>query len=97
MTEGADMTIGGIFTAIIFGAIIGALGRLIVPGKQSMSIWLTVLVGIVAAFAGTGLAHLFNLKTSGWNFWETLFQIAFAVIGVYLVSAFWPKKSSGNY
>lgn len=90
------MTIGGIFTAIIFGAIIGALGRLIVPGKQSMSIWLTVLVGIVAAFAGTGLAHLFDLKTSGWNFWETLFQIAFAVIGVYLVAAFWPKKPSGS-
>ncbi|MCP2341441.1 GlsB/YeaQ/YmgE family stress response membrane protein [Actinomadura rupiterrae] len=87
------MTIGGIFTAIIFGAIIGALGRLIVPGKQNMSIWLTVGVGIVAAFAGTGLSHLFGLNTKGWNFWETLFQIAFAVIGVYLVAAFWPKKS----
>ncbi|MFC4909371.1 GlsB/YeaQ/YmgE family stress response membrane protein [Actinomadura gamaensis] len=87
------MTIGGIITAIVFGAIIGALGRLIVPGKQNMSIWLTVVVGIVAAFLGTGLAHLFGLHTKGWNFWETLFQIAFAVIGVYLVAAFWPKKS----
>jgi uncharacterized membrane protein YeaQ/YmgE (transglycosylase-associated protein family) len=90
------MTIGGILTALIFGAIIGAIGRLIVPGKQNMPIWLTIVVGIVAAFAGTGLAHLFDLKTSGWNFWETLFQIAFAVIGVYLVAAFWPKRST-NY
>jgi uncharacterized membrane protein YeaQ/YmgE (transglycosylase-associated protein family) len=93
MTEGADMTIGGIITAIIFGAIIGALGRLLVPGKQNMSIWLTVLVGIVAAFAGTGLAHLFGLNTEGWNFWETLFQLVAAVIGVYLVAALWPKKT----
>ncbi|MFC5749697.1 GlsB/YeaQ/YmgE family stress response membrane protein [Actinomadura rugatobispora] len=87
------MTIGGIFTAIIFGAIIGAVGRLIVPGKQNMSIWLTILVGIVAAFIGTWLANLFGLQTRGWNFWETIFQIAAAVIGVYLVSAFWPKRT----
>lgn len=90
------MTIGGIITALVFGAIIGAVGRLIVPGKQSMPVWLTVAVGIIAAFAGTGLAHLFDLKTTGWNFWETLFQIGFAVVGVYLVAAFWPRKSA-NY
>ncbi|XVQ07812.1 GlsB/YeaQ/YmgE family stress response membrane protein [Spirillospora sp. CA-255316] len=87
------MTIGGIITAIIFGAIIGALGRLIVPGKQKMSIWLTIGVGIVAAFIGTALANVFGLQTRGWNFWETLFQIAAAVIGVYLVAAFWPKRT----
>ncbi|WP_067812154.1 GlsB/YeaQ/YmgE family stress response membrane protein [Actinomadura kijaniata] len=91
------MTIGGIITAIIFGAIIGALGRLVVPGKQHMPIWLTVVVGIVAAFIGTGLAHLFGLKTEGWNFWETLFQVAVAAIGVYLVAAFWPKRSGSDY
>lgn len=90
------MTIGGFFTAIIFGAIIGAIGRLIVPGKQNMAIWLTVVVGIVAAFLGTGVSHLFGLRTHGWNFWETLFQIVFAVIGVYLVSAFWPKKTTSH-
>ncbi|MEV5574350.1 GlsB/YeaQ/YmgE family stress response membrane protein [Spirillospora sp. NPDC052269] len=88
------MTIGGFFTAIIFGAIIGGLGRLIVPGKQHMAIWLTIVVGIIAAFLGTGVAHLFGLHTRGWNFWETLFQIVFAVIGVYLVASFWPKRTS---
>ncbi|RFU42921.1 GlsB/YeaQ/YmgE family stress response membrane protein [Actinomadura logoneensis] len=88
------MTIGGIITAIIFGAIIGGLGRLIVPGKQHMSIWLTIVVGIVAAFLGTGVAHLFGLKTHGWNFWETVFQIVFAVVGVYLVATFWPRKTA---
>ncbi|WP_018656497.1 GlsB/YeaQ/YmgE family stress response membrane protein [Actinomadura flavalba] len=90
------MTIGGIFTAIIFGAIIGAVARLIVPGRQSMAIWLTVVVGIVAAFIGTAVAHLFGLATDGFNFWEVLFQIAFAVIGVYLVSAFRPKGGAAS-
>ncbi len=41
-----------IIWAIIIGAIIGALGRLVVPGRQNMSIWLTIVVGIVAALLG---------------------------------------------
>ena len=87
------MTIGGVITAIIFGAIIGALARLLVPGRQHMPIWLTILVGIVAAIIGTWLAHLLHLKTHGFNFWETIFQIGLAVIGVLLVTALWPRRS----
>jgi uncharacterized membrane protein YeaQ/YmgE (transglycosylase-associated protein family) len=37
-----------IIGAIIIGAIIGALGRLILPGKQNISIVVTILIGIVA-------------------------------------------------
>jgi uncharacterized membrane protein YeaQ/YmgE (transglycosylase-associated protein family) len=88
------MTVGGVITAIIFGAIIGALARLLVPGKQNMPIWLTILVGIVAALIGTWIARLLHLKTHGFNFWETIFQIVLAVIGVLLVTALWPKKAS---
>lgn len=87
------MTIGGVITAIIFGAIIGGLGRLLVPGRQRMPIWLTIVVGIVAAFIGTWIAHLLHLKTHGFNFWETIFQIAVAVIGVLLVTTLWPRKA----
>jgi uncharacterized membrane protein YeaQ/YmgE (transglycosylase-associated protein family) len=87
------MTISGIFTAIIFGAIIGAIGRLLVPGKQSMPIWLTVVVGMIAAFAGSGLARAFGWKTSGFNFGETLLQIAIAAVAVFAVAALWPKKA----
>jgi uncharacterized membrane protein YeaQ/YmgE (transglycosylase-associated protein family) len=35
------MTITGIISAIIIGLIIGALGRLVVPGRQPIPIWLT--------------------------------------------------------
>jgi len=37
-----------IIGAIIVGAIIGALGRLILPGKQNISLVVTILIGIVA-------------------------------------------------
>ncbi|MBO2462600.1 GlsB/YeaQ/YmgE family stress response membrane protein [Actinomadura violacea] len=87
------MTIGGIVSAIVLGAVVGALGRLIVPGRQSMPGWVTVAVGVVAAFAGTGLSAMVGLRTSGWNFWETIFQIGIAAVGVLLVAALWPPRS----
>jgi uncharacterized membrane protein YeaQ/YmgE (transglycosylase-associated protein family) len=40
--------IGTIIGAIVVGAIIGALGRLLVPGKQNISLVVTILIGIVA-------------------------------------------------
>jgi uncharacterized membrane protein YeaQ/YmgE (transglycosylase-associated protein family) len=33
---------------IISGLIVGALGRLIHPGRDPMPIWLTILIGIAA-------------------------------------------------
>jgi uncharacterized membrane protein YeaQ/YmgE (transglycosylase-associated protein family) len=84
------MTITGALSAVIFGAIIGAIGRLLVPGKESMPIWLTIAVGVVSAFAGTGLDKLVGLKAHGFNFWETIFQIGIATLGVFLVAALWP-------
>lgn len=41
-----------IVTAIIIGALIGALARLIVPGPQAMGILLTIGIGIVGAVVG---------------------------------------------
>jgi uncharacterized membrane protein YeaQ/YmgE (transglycosylase-associated protein family) len=87
------MTIGGLAAAVVVGAMIGALGRLIVPGRPGMPAWLLMATGVVAAFAGTGLATLFGLTESGWTLWETLLQIALAAVGVCLVAAFWPKRT----
>jgi len=57
------MTVTGIITAIVVGLIIGALGRLVVPGKQNIPIWLTILVGIVAALIGTSSPAPWELPT----------------------------------
>jgi uncharacterized membrane protein YeaQ/YmgE (transglycosylase-associated protein family) len=40
---------GRIIGLIIAGLIIGALGRLVHPGRDPMPIWLTILIGIAAA------------------------------------------------
>ncbi len=52
MIAASDIGLGDIVVYVIAGAIIGALGRLLVPGKQSMSIVVTIVVGVVAAVIG---------------------------------------------
>lgn len=81
------MTANGIITAIIIGAIIGALGRLVLPGRQSIPIWLTVVVGIGAALLGSVIANAIGVRdTAGVDWTEILIQVVLAVIGVALVS-----------
>lgn len=41
--------IGRIIGLIVVGLIVGALGRLVHPGRDPMPIWLTLVIGIVAA------------------------------------------------
>ena len=81
------MTITGIISAIIVGLVIGALGRLVVPGKQHIPIWLTIVVGIVAAFIGSAIARGAGYaNTAGIDWLEILTQVVLAAIGVALVS-----------
>jgi uncharacterized membrane protein YeaQ/YmgE (transglycosylase-associated protein family) len=81
------LTASGIISAIIIGAIIGALGRLVVPGRQPMPIWLTIVIGIVAALIGSLIASALGVgSTSGIDWIELFLQIALAAVGVMLVA-----------
>lgn len=79
------MTIEGILGAIIIGAVVGVLGRLVVPGKQDIPIWLTIVVGIGAALLGSLIVG--NLRdTDGVDWVELLVQVGLAAVGVAAVS-----------
>ena len=81
------MEITGLISAIIFGAVIGGLGRLVVPGRQQLSLLVTILVGIVAAVAGTGVAGIIGVAdTPGVDWTELALQIIFAGGGVSLLA-----------
>ena len=87
------MTVTGIITAIIIGAIIGFLGRLVAPGKQNIPIWLTIVVGIVAAFIGTWIAGLFGVADTGGIDWiELIMQVIVAAIGVTIVAGIYGRR-----
>jgi len=57
--------ITGIITALVIGLIIGVLGRIVAPGRQNIPLWLTLLVGIVAALIGTAIAAAFGVQRHG--------------------------------
>ena len=87
------MTIGSIIGAIIIGLVLGVLGRLFAPGKQNIPIWLTILVGIVAAFIGTFIARLLGVAaTRGIDWIELIVQIIVAAIGVSLVAGLYGRR-----
>jgi len=79
------VTIEGIISAIIIGAVIGALGRLVVPGKQDIPIWLTIVIGVVAALVGTLIVGSFR-DTEGVDWIELLVQVALAAGAVALLA-----------
>jgi uncharacterized membrane protein YeaQ/YmgE (transglycosylase-associated protein family) len=61
-----------IVAILISGLVIGALGRLAVPGPDPMPIWVTILLGIVGAIVGGTVA----------------LAIGFGVWGVFVLSVF---------
>jgi uncharacterized membrane protein YeaQ/YmgE (transglycosylase-associated protein family) len=87
--------VAAILWAIVIGAIIGALGRLVIPGRQNMSILVTILVGIVAAFIGTALARVIGVaNTNGFDWIEHAIQVGVAALGVLLVSGIGSRRRS---
>ncbi|TDD41138.1 GlsB/YeaQ/YmgE family stress response membrane protein [Nonomuraea terrae] len=81
------MTIESILGAIVIGAVIGAIGRLLLPGRQAIGWILTVVVGIVAALIGTMIAQVMGVQTTpGIDWIELVMQAVLAVVGVGLVA-----------
>jgi uncharacterized membrane protein YeaQ/YmgE (transglycosylase-associated protein family) len=95
------MTASGVITAILIGAVVGIIARLVLPGRQQISPLMTVVIGILAALLGTWLAQQVGVETtSGVDWIEIIFQVGLAVIGIALVSSWgsrtgWRGRRSG--
>ena len=60
--------IGSIISAIVVGAIIGALARLAMPGRQNVGVLMTIALGIGGAFLGSWITHQFGYSNSNGGF-----------------------------
>ena len=79
--------IGSIIGAIIVGAIIGALARLIMPGKQNIGVIMTILLGIVGGLAGSAITSAFgyhNEKGIAWIPFIVGIVVAIILIAIYV-------------
>lgn len=87
------MEVTGIISALVIGLIIGVLGRVVAPGKQKIPLWLTLVVGIVAALLGTAIAAAIGVAaTRGIDWIEMIIQVALAAIGVAIVAGLYHRR-----
>lgn len=87
------MGIGEIIGTIIFGAVIGFLARLVLPGKQNVSAIITVILGILGALIGYWAWGLIGSGDTGGIDWIRWFiSIAAAAILVVGYESIMNKK-----
>ncbi|MGE0084524.1 MAG: GlsB/YeaQ/YmgE family stress response membrane protein [Desulfococcaceae bacterium] len=71
----------GIFSWIVMGLIVGALAKLIMPGKDPGGIIITILIGIAGAFAGGFIGSFLGLgAVTGFNLGSLLLAVGGAVL-----------------
>lgn len=85
--------LGFILTLIIVGLIAGALARLIVPGRQSMSLVATAVLGIVGSFVGGFLGYLLFRQDASQGYLQPAGIIG-SILGAILVLLLWSRFGS---
>ena len=85
---------GAVIGTIIFGAVIGFLARLVLPGKQNISLIVTVILGILGALAGYYLWGAISDKgdTSGIDWIRWIISIVVAAVLVVIYGAVTGRK-----
>ena len=87
----------GIITTIVVGLILGVIGRMLASGDQKIPMWLTIVVGFIAAFIGNWLAGVFGVRdTPGIDWIRHAFQVGAAVVGVIAAAAIYAKVKGGH-
>jgi uncharacterized membrane protein YeaQ/YmgE (transglycosylase-associated protein family) len=74
--------IGLIIMFVITGLIVGALARLVVPGRNPIGIGMTILLGIVGSIAGGMVSHALGVH----GLLTLIFSVVIAALLVAMVS-----------
>ena len=82
--------LGLIVSLLVVGLIAGAVARLVVPGKQNLSILATIGIGVVGSFVGGFLGYLLfrSDRTAGFFQPSGIFG---SIIGAIIVLLLWLK------
>ncbi len=80
--------LGLIIGIIVIGLVAGALARLVVPGRQDISILMTIVLGIVGSFVGGFLGYLIFHKDAQNGFFQPS-GIVGSFIGAVIVLLLW--------
>lgn len=90
--------IATIISAVISGLIIGALARLVLPGRQNISILMTILMGVLGSFIGSWLTYQFGYSNSndGFQWIPLLVGVAVAALLIVLYGSMTGRRTTGT-
>ena len=80
--------LGLIISQIVIGLVAGAVARLVVPGRQHMSIGMTIILGIIGSFVGGFLGYVLFHKDAAEGFLQPAGIIG-AIIGAIIALLIW--------
>lgn len=60
-----DVDVSSLLTYVLIGLVVGLVARLLVPGRTSMSLLATIVIGIIGAVIGGWLAGAVFEETAG--------------------------------
>jgi len=87
--------LGLLITLIIVGLIAGALARLLVPGRQNISILGTIVLGIIGSFIGGFLGYLLFHKDGQDGFFQPAGLLG-SVIGAVIALLIWERMGANR-
>ena len=83
-----------IIVSLLAGIIFGPLARLVLPGKQNISLGWTILGGGIGAFIGGLIAYFLDINdTDGPDWIQYLIQIVCAMIVIAVIAARKPRTA----
>ncbi|OBH88735.1 GlsB/YeaQ/YmgE family stress response membrane protein [Mycobacterium sp. E2733] len=87
--------VGSIILAIIVGAIIGVVARLVMPGKQNVGMIMTVVIGAVGGLIGSAVASQFGYhNANGGIAWVPFFiGVGAAIVLIALYEALTGRRT----
>jgi uncharacterized membrane protein YeaQ/YmgE (transglycosylase-associated protein family) len=87
--------LGTIIGGLLAGIIIGPLARLVMPGKQNISLIMTIVIGAVGAIAGGFIADALEVGTTDGIDWIKLaIQVGVAVVVVLIYGSMSGRKGT---
>jgi len=80
---------------LVAGIIIGPLARLVLPGKQNISLIMTIVVGAVGAILGGFIAEAMDIaETDGIDWVKLAIQVGVAAVAVLVYGGMSGRKTT---
>ena len=79
---------------VVIGLAIGALGRLVIPGKNPMATWMTAVVGLVGGVGGGAVTQL--ILGNGHSFIRLVMGVVCAALLVMAIASWQRTRGEGT-